>query len=367
MQPYKHTYGTYASCWSAGGIDIRGVILAAGTGNRARPLTKSIPKALVNVAGKTLLDRNLHALSRAGIRDMTVAIGYKATMIERYLASHELMNRDESRVTAVRVPDYKIGPLRTALTAIESFPDDEFLIAPVDAVVSSNILSDILNQHSKAPASMMLAVDFAAESGTPVYVRSNGLIAGIGNSVPAGDLSVGRSVMLLIADRAIEEYSRSSLLRGESHLVPVLNQMIHDGVEVVCSDVKTQWYDIDTLSDVLTTNSLLLRTGDVQDFDSGFLVPLGDSIKTDDRLTLNDSNIVVGEDVTIQGPVLLTPGSRIEEKCRIGPDVTICPSARISNGCELINTIVHDSSRVPPNSRIENAIIYGRHRYDVEL
>jgi len=343
------------------------VILAAGTGNRARPLTESIPKALVNVAGKTLLDRNLQEFSRAGIRDITVAIGYKAAMIERYLTSHGLMRRGESRVTAVPVPDYKIGPLRTALTAVESSADDEFLITPVDAVVSSNILSDMLSQHSKAPANMMLAVDFTAESGTPVYVKSNGLIVGIGDSVPTGEFSVGRSVMLLIADRTIEKYCRSALLKGESHLVPVLNQMIRDGVEVVCSDVRTQWYDIDTLSDVLTTNSCLLRTGDVQDFDRGILVRLGDQMTTDDLPTVKDSDIVVGEDVTLQGPVLLSSGCRIDEKCRIGPDVTICPSARISNGCELINTIVHDSSKVPPNTRIENAIVYGRKIYDVEL
>jgi NDP-sugar pyrophosphorylase family protein len=343
------------------------VILAAGTGNRARPLTKSIPKALVNVAGKTLLDRNLQELSRAGIRDITVAIGYRAAMIEGYLTSHGLMSRSESRVTTVPVPDYKIGPLRTTLTAIESFSDDEFLITPVDAVVSSSILSNMLNQYSEAPAKMLLAVDFTAESGTPVYVNNNGLIVGIGDSVPGGEFSVGRSVMLLIADRTIEEYCRSALLKGESHLVPVLNQMIRDGAEVVCSDVQTQWYDIDTLSDVLTANSLLLRTADVQDFGSGIFIPLGDIMETDDRLTMKDSNIVVSEDVTLQGPVLLSPGSRIEERCRIGPDVTICPSARISNGCELINTIVHDSSRVPPNSRIENAIVYGRQIYKVEL
>jgi len=343
------------------------VILAAGTGNRARPLTKSIPKALVNVAGKTLLGRNLQELSRAGIRDVTVAIGYKAAMIERYLTSHGLMRRGESRVTTVPVPDYRIGPLRTTLTAVESFADDPFLITPVDAVVSSNIISDMLNQHSKTPASMMLAVDFTAESGTPVYVNNNGLIVGIGDLVPAGEFSVGRSVMLLIADRTIEEYCRSALLKGESHLVPVLNHMVRDGAEVVCFDVQTQWYDIDTLSDVLTTNSLLLRTGDVQDFDSGILVSLGDLMKTDDLLAMKDSDIIVGDDVTVQGPVLLSSGSRIEEKCRIGPDVTICPSARISNGCELINTIVHDNSRVPPNTRIENGIVYGRQIYDVEL
>ncbi len=343
------------------------MILAAGTGNRARPLTKFIPKALLNIAGKTLLGRNLEELSRAGIRDITVAIGYKAAMIGGYLTSHGPMIRSGSRVTAVSVPDYKIGPLRTALTAIESFADDEFLITPVDAVVSSDILSDMLNQHSKAPTSMILAVDFTAESGTPVYVSNNGLIVGIGDSVPAGQFSVGRSAMLLIADRTIEEYCRCALMKGESHLVPVLNQMILDGAEVVCSDVQTQWYDIDTLSDVLTTNSLLLRIGDVQDLGSGFFIPLGDSMVTDGRLAVKDSNIVVSEDVTLQGPVLLSPGSRIEEKCRIGPDVTICSSARISNGCELIDTIVHDSSRVPPNSRIENAIVYGRQIYEVEL
>lgn len=48
------------------------MILAAGRGERMRPLTDSIPKPLLAVAGETLLERHIHALAKAGIHDIII-------------------------------------------------------------------------------------------------------------------------------------------------------------------------------------------------------------------------------------------------------------------------------------------------------
>ncbi len=56
----------------------RMVILAAGKGERLRPLTDERPKCLVDVAGKSLLDWQLDAALRAGIRDVAIVTGHRA-------------------------------------------------------------------------------------------------------------------------------------------------------------------------------------------------------------------------------------------------------------------------------------------------
>ena len=53
-------------------LRLRAVLLAAGRGERLRPLTESVPKALVEVRGETLLERHLRALQRAGIHNTLV-------------------------------------------------------------------------------------------------------------------------------------------------------------------------------------------------------------------------------------------------------------------------------------------------------
>ena len=53
----------------------RAMILAAGRGERLRPLTDHVPKPLLEVAGKPLIVRHLESLLVAGIRDVIINVG----------------------------------------------------------------------------------------------------------------------------------------------------------------------------------------------------------------------------------------------------------------------------------------------------
>jgi N-acetyl-alpha-D-muramate 1-phosphate uridylyltransferase len=78
----------------------RAMVLAAGLGSRMRPLTDTIPKPLVEVAGRTLLDRALDRCAAAGIETVVVNTHHLADKIERHLA--------------VRTSSEQVGP-RTVL------------------------------------------------------------------------------------------------------------------------------------------------------------------------------------------------------------------------------------------------------------
>lgn len=62
-----------------------GVILAAGIASRLRPLTNNVPKSLLEVGGKPLLQRNLEALQHNGIRRCVLVTGYLSEMIESFV------------------------------------------------------------------------------------------------------------------------------------------------------------------------------------------------------------------------------------------------------------------------------------------
>ncbi|HEY6433200.1 MAG TPA: phosphocholine cytidylyltransferase family protein [Acetobacteraceae bacterium] len=62
---------------------MRAVILAAGRGSRMGQLTADSPKCLVTLAGKTLLDRQLAALSAGGATELGIVRGYRAEMLRR--------------------------------------------------------------------------------------------------------------------------------------------------------------------------------------------------------------------------------------------------------------------------------------------
>jgi len=62
---------------------MKAVILAAGQGTRLRPLTNHLPKCLVEVHGKPLLQYQLESLERVGIRDCVIVVGYLGHLVER--------------------------------------------------------------------------------------------------------------------------------------------------------------------------------------------------------------------------------------------------------------------------------------------
>lgn len=72
----------------------RAMVLAAGLGTRLRPLTLNLPKPLVEVGGRTLLDHAIDRLAHAGVEEIVVNAHYRAAMIAAHLA-----RRDHPRIT----------------------------------------------------------------------------------------------------------------------------------------------------------------------------------------------------------------------------------------------------------------------------
>lgn len=83
------------------------MILAAGRGERLRPVTDHLPKPLIEVGGETLLDRHLDRLASGGVTDVVINVSHLGALIEQHCATP----RAGPRLHFSREPD---GALETA-------------------------------------------------------------------------------------------------------------------------------------------------------------------------------------------------------------------------------------------------------------
>ena len=68
---------------------MKAMILAAGRGERMRPLTDTVPKPLLRIGGQTLIERHVHALARAGITELVINHAWLGEQIEKALGNGE--------------------------------------------------------------------------------------------------------------------------------------------------------------------------------------------------------------------------------------------------------------------------------------
>ena len=69
----------------------RAMILAAGRGERMRPLTDRLPKPLVSVAGTPMIEIVIGRLARAGVTELVVNLGYRGPQIREHLGNGEAL------------------------------------------------------------------------------------------------------------------------------------------------------------------------------------------------------------------------------------------------------------------------------------
>ena len=121
---------------------MKAMIFAAGLGTRLKPLTDTLPKALVPLAGKTLLQWQIEKLKAAGIRDIVVNIHHFPDMIINYLKDN---NNFGCNIQVSDERDMLLetgGGLRKAKELLASSPNSPITSSPI-LICNVDILSNI--------------------------------------------------------------------------------------------------------------------------------------------------------------------------------------------------------------------------------
>jgi len=139
---------------------MRAMILAAGKGTRLRPLTESVPKPLVEVAGRPMIAFALHLLRQAGVQEVVINLHHLGHQIRTALGNGTRYG--------VRITYSEEDPILDTGGAIEAarafLQNDTFVVANADVVIDLR-LRDVIAFHRRrgALATLVLRPDPQAE------------------------------------------------------------------------------------------------------------------------------------------------------------------------------------------------------------
>jgi len=227
---------------------IKAVILAAGKGKRISKYMDDKPKPLIPIFGKPLIEYPLEALSKNGVEECVIVVGYKAEAIRSYLGEEKY----GLKIRYVYNPVYENGNGISLYTTKENFEKSEsFLVLMADHLVDPRIIEKALKNVEKNP---LLCVDRSPKynsqlkDATKVLVNDEGFIQNIGKNLTEWN-AVDTGVFILNAKifEAVEKVKEKPPVTVSK----CLRQMIHSEIQLWACDVSGLfWLDIDLPEDL---------------------------------------------------------------------------------------------------------------------
>ena len=288
------------------------IIPLAGKGTRLRPHTHLVPKPLLKVAGRPVMDWVMDKLQGLQVSEIIYITGHLKEQVEQYARARYPY---PSRFIEQKVQDGTAGAINLARPHVT----EPVLIIFVDTVFEADLT--LINRTTADGIIWAKEVEDYQRFGV-VVTNPDGFMTRIIEKPSTPISKLANIGLYYIKDtaalwRGIDHVLRSPANKGEFYLTDAFQHMIEHGRKILTAEVGG-WYDCGKLDTLLETNETLLRQGHVRrrEFPG----------------------------VTIHDPVLIQDGVTIERSV-IGPNVTLEAGARVVNS-RLEHAIVGQHSTV---------------------
>ncbi|QFR38694.1 glucose-1-phosphate thymidylyltransferase [Candidatus Gracilibacteria bacterium 28_42_T64] len=295
---------------------MKAIILAAGEGSRLRPFTNTIPKPLIKIMGKTIIEHNLeHIYSH--VNEIIIVIKYKAELIKKYFGD----NYKGTKIT-YKKQGYEKGT-GAAIRGIKS--DLDVLIIYGDSIIEKNDLEKII--HLNGYGVLAKKVEDPSKYGIFKIDTDNNISeivekpdSYIGNLANIGGFKMNSKILDIIYNIPLSK-------RGEYELTDAVNEYVKR-FPFKAIEIKGAFIDIGYPWDILTANKHFL-----------------------DKLTESQIGGTIEEGVTIKGNIILEEGALLKSGTYIEGNVYIGKGAQIGP-----NTYLRGSTVIGDNCKIGNAV-----------
>ncbi len=232
---------------------MKAVILAAGIGKRLRPITEKLPKCLIEIGKKTLLEHSLGALKEHGINDVIMVVGfYKDSIKQKFGNTYNGIN-----ITYVNNKEHSSTGSMYSFSKTKNLINSNVLLLESDLLYDKKAIKILLDSKFKDA----ILVANPINSGDDVYICTNEKkeITNLGKNIPEEDKkhAIGALVgiskyskefLLKLFKKAEQDYSNNELNYHYEESVFATSRLGNPIYAVLCKDLK--WIEIDNENDL---------------------------------------------------------------------------------------------------------------------
>lgn len=320
---------------------MKAVILAGGEGTRLRPLTCSVPKPMVELAGKPLLAYTIELLKKHGICDICVTLLHLSDLIQQYFSDGSEYGA-KCRYYEETVPRGTAGSVKLA----QAHLDETFVVMNGDILTDADLTHAAELHRSRGAMVTILtkAVENPSEYGV-VLTDASGRVTRL---VQKPDWSCVMSDMVntgiyLMEPEVLNWIPREKPFELFSDLLPVL---LEQGMEIACYKMQEYWRDVSSIEAYLQAQEDILRG------------KVGVAI---DGVNVNglwvQEGVSISNSALIQAPCFIGRGAEIREAARIGQYSAIGENTIVGVNANLKRCAIGKNVSLNASVKVSHAVV----------
>jgi len=240
---------------------MKGLIPAAGMGTRLEPITLAIPKELLMIGDKAVIEYVIDSMKMIGITEITIVVGWRKHAILDYLGSGERLGVKFTYV----VQDKRDGLGKAVFAGEHTIGKEPFLVVLGDNFFHpKTFLKDILTFHNEVNADATIGVSKVGDPTRHGMIKpgeNNHIIDIVEKpSVDSTPSNLGCLGIYIFNSDIFDAINKTKPgYNNEIQLTDAIKILIEKGKEVFYKEIEGKHIDVGTLEDIRRANDFILK------------------------------------------------------------------------------------------------------------
>ena len=321
---------------------MKAIIMAGGAGKRLRPLTCTMPKPMVPLLNKPVIEYCVELLARHGLKDIGVTLHYLPNAIKDYLGTGEKWGVELS----YSIEDTPLGTAGSVRMAAGDTKEPVLVISG-DAMTDFDLANAVqAHEKSGARATILLKkVQFPTEYGVVLTDKAGFVTRFIEKPAPSEVFSdLANTGIYILAPEVLSMIPENVPYDFSNDLFP---RMLRQNMPIFTVEAEGYWSDIGDIAQYVATQA------DMLDGKCMFET----NAKSDGQGIWIEENAQIGKRAVITAPCYIGAGAEIADNAYFGAYSVACSGVRIGRNSSVKRSILFSNVRIRDGAELRGVVL----------